>query len=218
MFQQDRQRSRIVGLPIGVRIDPCATTARACFKVAYIHAFVPYPTSRSANRVARRAASDAAQWASNAARISQSSISIFPRVTRRSHSPPCAQSNAPALDCCLCGQLKLQGAARSIEPQSRFLGSGGCHLMRNRFPRNCRIRLGSLENVVLLTGDRKFESIPLQRTVCLSSAAAFEGREPGFRGGFARMAWRPSRQRRRDVLISLRRAAMSLSGRIPVPR
>ena len=151
MFQQDRQRSRIVGLPIGVRIDPCATTARACFKVAYIHAFVPYPTSRSANRVARRAASDAAQWASNAARISQSSISIFPRVTRRSHSPPCAQSNAPALDCCLCGQLKLQGAARSIEPQSRFLGSGGCHLMRNRFPRNCRIRLGSLENVVLLT-------------------------------------------------------------------
>jgi hypothetical protein len=151
--------------PIGVRIDPCATTARACFKVAYIHAFVPYPTSRSANRVARRAASDAAQWASNAARISQSSISIFPRVTRRSHSPPCAQSNAPALDCCLCGQLKLQGAARSIEPQSRFLASGGCHLMRNRFPRNCRILLGSLENVVLLTGDRKFESIPLQQRV-----------------------------------------------------
>jgi hypothetical protein len=172
MFQQDRQRSRIVGLPIGVRIDPCATTARACFKVAYIHAFVPYPTSRSANRVARRAASDAAQWASNAARISQSSISIFPRVTRRSHSPPCAQSNAPALDCCLCGQLKLQGAARSIEPQSRFLGSGGCHLMRNRFPRNCRIRLGSLENVVLLTGDRKFESIPLQRGVMYEPAFA----------------------------------------------
>jgi len=41
--------------------------------------------------------------------------------------------------------------------------SGGCHLMRNRFPRNCRIQLGSLENVVLLTGDRKFESISLQR-------------------------------------------------------
>jgi hypothetical protein len=38
--------------------------------------------------------------------------------------------------------------------------------MRNRFPRNCRIQLGSLENVVLLTGDRKFESISLQRRVC----------------------------------------------------
>ena len=37
--------------------------------------------------------------------------------------------------------------------------------MRNRFPRNCRIQLGSLENVVLLTGDRKFESISLQRRV-----------------------------------------------------
>src|SRR6202030_4822977 len=77
---------------------------------------------------------------------------------------PCA-FNAPALDCCLCGQLKLQGAARSIEPESRFLDSGGCHLMRNRFPRNCRIQLGSLENVVLLTGDRKFESISLQQRV-----------------------------------------------------
>ena len=39
--------------------------------------------------------------------------------------------------------------------------------------------MGSLENVVFLTGDRKFESISLQQTVCLSSAAAFEGREPG---------------------------------------
>ena len=57
------------------------------------------------------------------------------------------------------------------------------------------------------SGNRKFESISLQQTVCLSSAAAFEGREPGFRRGFARMAWRPRRQRRRDVLISLRRAA-----------
>ena len=37
--------------------------------------------------------------------------------------------------------------------------------MRNRFPRNCRIQLGSLENVVLLTGDRKFESISLQERV-----------------------------------------------------
>ena len=66
--------------------------------------------------------------------------------------------------------------------------------------------------------NRKFESISLQQTVRLSSAVAFEGREPGFRRGFARMAWRPRRQRRRDVLISLRRAAMSLSGRIPVPQ
>src|SRR3984893_12965653 len=69
-----------------------------------------------------------------------------------------------------------------------------------------------------LAGYRWFESISLQQTVCLSSAAAFEGREPGFPRGFARMAWRPRRQRRRDVLISLRRAAMSLSGRIPVPQ
>ena len=37
--------------------------------------------------------------------------------------------------------------------------------MRYRFPRNCRIQLGSLENVVLLTGDRKFESISLQQRV-----------------------------------------------------
>ena len=71
---------------------------------------------------------------------------------------------------------------------------------------------------LLSRGYRWFESISLQQTVCLSSAAAFEGREPGFPRGFARMAWRPRRQRRRDVLISLRRAAMSLSGRIPVPQ
>src|ERR1700738_913006 len=66
--------------------------------------------------------------------------------------------------------------------------------------------------------NRKFESISLQQTVRLSPASTFEGREPGFRRGFARMAWRPRRQRRRDVLISLRRAATSLSGRIPVPQ
>src|ERR1700730_9162972 len=59
----------------------------------------------------------------------------------------------------------------------------------------------------LATRNWKFESISLQQTVCLSPASAFEGREPGFRRGFARMAWRPRRQRRRDVLISLRRAA-----------
>ena len=44
--------------------------------------------------------------------------------------------------------------------------------MRNRFPRNCRIQLGSLENVVLLTGDRKFESISLQRRVTSEPLAA----------------------------------------------
>ena len=69
-----------------------------------------------------------------------------------------------------------------------------------------------------VAGNRWFEFTSLQQTVRLSSAAAFEGREPGFRRGFARMAWRPRRQRRRDVLISLRRAAMSLSRRIPVPQ
>src|SRR5580704_1146932 len=35
------------------------------------------------------------------------------------------------------------------------------------------------ENAVLLTGDRKFESISLQQTVRLSPAATFERREPG---------------------------------------
>ena len=60
-----------------------------------------------------------------------------------------------------------------------------------------------LETLSPLSGNRKFESISLQQTVRLTSAAAFEGREPGFPRGFARMAWRPRRQRRRDVLISL---------------
>ena len=41
-----------------------------------------------------------------------------------------------------------------------------------------------VRHVRLLTGDRGFESISLQQTVCLSSAAAFEGREPGFPRGF----------------------------------
>jgi hypothetical protein len=41
--------------------------------------------------------------------------------------------------------------------------------------------------------NRKFESSSLQDTVCLSPAAAFEGREPGFPRRFARMAWRPRR-------------------------
>ena len=53
--------------------------------------------------------------------------------------------------------------------------------MRNRFPRNCRIQLGSLENVVLLTGDRKFESISLQRGV--SCEPDFRGRIPSITVG-----------------------------------
>jgi len=32
--------------------------------------------------------------------------------------------------------------------------------MRNRFPRNCRIQLGSLENVVLLTGTESSNPSP----------------------------------------------------------
>jgi hypothetical protein len=54
--------------------------------------------------------------------------------------------------------------------------------MRNRFPRNCRIQLGSLENVVLLTGDRKFESISLQRRVCELSVPLLSRPEGDVRG------------------------------------
>src|ERR1700720_806227 len=43
--------------------------------------------------------------------------------------------------------------------------------------------------------NRKFESISLQQTVCLSPAFAFEGREPGFPRGFGQLAWRPGQQR-----------------------
>jgi len=43
--------------------------------------------------------------------------------------------------------------------------------------------------------NRKFESISLQQTVCLSPAVAFEGREPGFPRGFGQLAWRPGQQR-----------------------
>ena len=46
-----------------------------------------------------------------------------------------------------------------------------------------------------LLGNRKFESISLQQTVCLSPAAAFKGREPGFPRGFGQLAWRPGQQR-----------------------
>ena len=53
--------------------------------------------------------------------------------------------------------------------------------MRNRFPRNCRIQLGSLENVVLLTGDRKFESISLQHGVCCEPAPLHQGARPAIR-------------------------------------
>jgi len=47
----------------------------------------------------------------------------------------------------------------------------------------------------LATRNRKFESISLQQTVCLSPAVAFEGREPGFPRGFGQLAWRPGQQR-----------------------
>jgi hypothetical protein len=36
---------------------------------------------------------------------------------------------------------------------------------------------------------RKFESIPLQQTVCLSPAVFFEGREPGFPRGSGAAGW-----------------------------
>ena len=44
-------------------------------------------------------------------------------------------------------------------------------------------------------GYRWFESISLQQTVCLSPAAAFKGREPGFPRGFGQLACRPGQQR-----------------------
>src|SRR5580704_6118201 len=67
-------------------------------------------------------------------------------------------------------------------------------------------------------GDRKFESISLQQTVCLSPAVVFEGREPGFPRGSGLLAWRSGRQRRSGFSISHQLAAISLSGRIPVPQ
>src|SRR6266404_6218801 len=51
------------------------------------------------------------------------------------------------------------------------------------------------KNRAFRAGDRWFESISLQRRVCLSPGAAFEGREPRFPRGCARLAWRPGRQR-----------------------
>src|SRR3984893_18383470 len=46
-----------------------------------------------------------------------------------------------------------------------------------------------------LARNRKFASISLQQTVCLSPAAAFKGREPGFPRGFGQLACRPGQQR-----------------------
>ena len=74
----------------------------------------------------------------------------------------------------------LDGAA------SVFEGGGGVRACWER---------GVSKSVVLLTGYRWFESISLQQTVCLSPAAAFEGREPGFPRGFGQLAWRPGQQR-----------------------
>src|SRR5580704_15803394 len=50
-------------------------------------------------------------------------------------------------------------------------------------------------NPVFSLRNRKFESISLQQTVCLSPAAAFKGREPGFPRGFGQLACRPGQQR-----------------------
>src|ERR1700730_3698017 len=47
----------------------------------------------------------------------------------------------------------------------------------------------------VLVRNRRFESTSLQQTVCLSPAAAFKGREPGFPRGFGQLAWRPGQQR-----------------------
>src|ERR1700732_5597139 len=54
---------------------------------------------------------------------------------------------------------------------------------------------GSTGQPKKFAGYRWFESISLQQTVCLSPAAAFKGREPGFPRGFGQLAWRPGQQR-----------------------
>jgi hypothetical protein len=59
----------------------------------------------------------------------------------------------------------IAAAAVAIEPQSRFLGSGGCYLMRNRFPGIAESNRRASKSLSFLTGDRKFESISLQRRV-----------------------------------------------------
>ena len=46
-----------------------------------------------------------------------------------------------------------------------------------------------------LPRDQWFESGFLQQTVCLSPAAPFKGREPGFPRGFGQLACRPGQQR-----------------------
>src|SRR5438445_12420358 len=53
-----------------------------------------------------------------------------------------------------------------------------------------------LKSVAPFARNRKFESISLQRRVCLSPGAVFERREPRFPRGCARLAWRRGRQRR----------------------
>src|ERR1700722_3387826 len=67
-------------------------------------------------------------------------------------------------------------------------------------------------------GYRWFESISLQQTVCLSPAAACEGREPGFPRGFGQLACQPVSRDSLGVSISRQPGAISLSGHIPVPR
>jgi chromosome partitioning protein len=66
--------------------------------------------------------------------------------------------------------------------------------------------------------NRKFESISLQQTVCLSPGAAFEGREPGFPRGFGQLACQPVNRDSLGVSISRQPGAISLSGHNPIPR
>ena len=67
-------------------------------------------------------------------------------------------------------ELTCQLSDRPVPPR------GGERFLRRR--RACWER-GVSKSVVLLTGDRGFESISLQQTVRLSPAATFERQEPG---------------------------------------
>src|SRR4029077_7000700 len=104
--------------------------------------------------------------------------------------------------------LPPQGGANKQlpDPNSLFAASVSTRCARRDRPEAGRPRY------------RKFESITLQQTVCLSPAVVFEGREPGFPRGSGLLAWRSGRQGRSGVSILTQLAAISLSGRIPVPQ
>ena len=55
---------------------------------------------------------------------------------------------------------------------------------------------GTWHRPLFLTRDGWFESGSLQRRVCLSPGAAFEGREPRLSARLSGVPWRPGRQRR----------------------